>query len=1189
MKQAAAAKLDENAFRSRYPGTQPFSDSADDRARFFGRSAEGDELYLRVLSVDLLIQFGKSGLGKTSLLQAWLFPRLREKAFLPVMIRLNQAGESLASTVERAIEQACQTEGLQFTPNTPAGVWELLSTITVWRDDLLLTPVLVFDQFEEVFTLRDAQFRDDLTAELGALTSGVPPQRLRADRSGAPSQSRPKVKIVISLREDYLGALQEFSAAIPTLFNERLRLEPLAETAAREAIIGPARLIAGSGEAPYWAPAFDFEAPALEGMLAYLRGKFAVIEPFQLQLLCRHAEKIAYAKRGQPNNTVTLTSADFAGSQGYDSVLKNFYHDTLQKLPAPQRKKARELCEEALLNSAGHRMMLEEGQIQSEFGVNAASLSTLSQERLVRRERRMESAFYEISHDRLAESILKSKPFRLPKRWRRRFWTAAVLAPVVVVGLGVWVSQIRSERQKAEGLASFMLGEKFLGEVRDTGRSEMLEQVHDQLGSSKPRAELNRGLALRNEGDLKRAHGELKQAVEIYQQALEAVAGSRREAARTHDRLGEALTDQGDLTSGLTQYNDAVRAWRQVVEDVSPVATEDCVSLADSLVTAAALNSRMGKAKLALENLDEAVRIVLDVLFGRANSTAGCGAVASNVQQPYPDGKVIEVYSRAAFLRAQILNFENDYQAASALANQAKWLRPSSTSARKNALVALANLGNARRYATPERGLEDYRRALAELEELRRLDPGNRLLQRDQAASQLLVSAGIVACRASETKKCNPRPTLEEAEANVLDAIAVLRELVAIDGTNVSLQRDLGWALQEYATVLKAHGRQRERLARLDDAERIVVKARYDKADAEYTAAQAEVLLNRAEALASLEKRLEAIANLRKSVNLYEELMQAHPDNPNYVAQLSDTHRRGAAILRNAGDSVGAESAESERRQLEEKYSTFTADGSKELQQLEEQRNARVDAGAKLFQQVDYAGAFREFRASEAIARNYIRLEPAGVGGLDELRNVYDWIRTTQEKLPDAKVAEKLASLSAWMNAAQIAAWLAPEDKQKEMNNKLVSARQVFAQFLNAEKRNVEALAMVREEVLAWNDLHHGDPRNPDYLWSLGNAKCGLGMIRRDLKKAGWEEAIRGGLIHIKKAADIDKANVKHPKEIGQWRKYLAERFEDDGRKDEAAEEFQLALEAYEAVQRLAPEDATVKAAIQELRARGTQ
>jgi tetratricopeptide (TPR) repeat protein len=1179
----ASAKSDESAFRSRYPGTHPFNDTADDRARFFGRAAEGDELYLRVLSVDLLIQFGKSGLGKTSLLQAWLFPRLREKAFLPIMIRLNQADESLARSVQRCIEHACQAERLQFTPDPSDGVWELLSTTTLWRDDLLLTPVLVFDQFEEVFTLRDAKLRSDFAAEIGAIISGVPPQRLRADRSGSPSQSRPKVKIVISLREDYLGALQEFSAAIPTLFNERLRLEPLAESAARQSITGPARLIAGSGEPPYWAPAFDFEPPALERMLTYLRGKFAVIEPFQLQLLCRHAEKIAYAKRGQPNDTVSLTSADFAGRQDFDSVLKNFYRDTLRKLPPPQRKKARELCEEALLNNAGQRMMLEEGQIQSEFGIKPESLSTLSQERLVRRERRMESAFYEISHDRLAESILKSKSFRLPKRWRRRLWAVAVLAPVVLAALGLWVFQIKEERQKAEGLVSFLLGERFLGEVRDTGRSDMLEQVRYKLSLSEPDVELNRGLALRNEGDLKRAHGELAQAVERYQRALEAVAGDRREAARTHDRLGEALIEQGQITRGLTQYDAAVAAWRVVIANASPVATEDCVSLADSLVTAAALHDSMGKAKRALEILDEAAGIVLDVLFGPAISNARCGAVSSNVEQAYPDGKVMEVFSRAALTRAQILHLENHYKGSEALARQANWLRPSSMSARKNAILALHFRGNSRPSANPELALQDYQKGLGEMEQLRRWDPSNRLWQRERAASQLLVSAGIVACWVSAVKTCKPVPALEESEAIVLDAIAALRELAEIDGTNVSLQGDLGWALKEHANVLAAQGRHKERLARLNDSELAHVASRNDKADTAHNVSHADILLNRAEALAALGEQAEMKATVERSIDLYRNLIREHPDNASFVAGLSEAYRRGAEILRKAHDSSGADASARASKLLEDKFFALDEDRSGKLRELKKLRAAYVDAGLKLYKDGKYDKALDEFRASEATAREYVSLEPTVVDGFDALFNIYNWIRTTQEKLPNTKVEERFVVLSAWMNAAQIAAWLEPEEKH---NNQLYLARLEFGIYLHGNERHKDALAVAQEVIAVAENLTQGAPRNASYARSLGNARCGLGMVRRDLKKGGWEEAIRSGLIHIEKAASMDKKNVNYRKELGDWRKYLGDRHEVDGHKDKATEEFRLALNAYNLALRLAPEDANLKDAIRELSAR---
>src|SRR5262249_30082873 len=68
-------------------GLRSFSEA--DQSFFFGRSAELNDLYERVLDKPLAILFGQSGLGKTSLLQAGLVPRLRATGYLPVFIRLD--------------------------------------------------------------------------------------------------------------------------------------------------------------------------------------------------------------------------------------------------------------------------------------------------------------------------------------------------------------------------------------------------------------------------------------------------------------------------------------------------------------------------------------------------------------------------------------------------------------------------------------------------------------------------------------------------------------------------------------------------------------------------------------------------------------------------------------------------------------------------------------------------------------------------------------------------------------------------------------------------------------------------------------------------------------------------------------------------------------------------------------------
>jgi hypothetical protein len=409
--------------RSRYPGARPFSESSEDRQRFFGRDREGEQLYLRILSVPLLLQFAKSGLGKTSLLNAWLFPRLRRKPFLPVLVRFNEKHESPVEAFARSLRQACAFEGLEVPELRTEGLWELLSTAFVWRGDLLLTPVLVLDQFEEVFTLRDSAFRDKLAEELGAVVAGVPPDRSPFNDAGDPAgrASAPEVKIVISMREDYLGDLEDLSAVIPNLFQERLRLEPLSEAGARDAITSPALLPARPDEEPFWAPAFELEKPALDKMIDFLQGETGIIEPFTLQLLCRRAESIAHAKGWSDDDGPTrLTLADFAQGADFRQELKNFYRDALGRLESALGPAARanveELCEHGLLDREhGRRLLLEEQQICDQFGVGAATLDMLVRERLVRRERREPSTFYEISHDRLAESIYASRRNKLPK------------------------------------------------------------------------------------------------------------------------------------------------------------------------------------------------------------------------------------------------------------------------------------------------------------------------------------------------------------------------------------------------------------------------------------------------------------------------------------------------------------------------------------------------------------------------------------------------------------------------------------------------------------------------------------------------------------------------------------------------------------------------------------------------------
>lgn len=1233
--------------RGRYPGSRPFNDTEEDQSRFFGRDAEGEQLYLRVLSVSLLVQFAASGLGKTSLLLASLFPRLRQKSFLPVMVRLNASEESLVDAVIRSFEEACKSQGLKLPELQKGGLWELLSTALVWRDGMLLTPVLVFDQFEEVFTLHSKAFRDELAEELGALTAGVPPDRLGLQQAGLAGRfgARPDVKIVISLREDFVGALEEFSLAIPHLFRERLRLEALSERAARDAITKPAQLDAKECEEPFWAPRFEFEPAAIEENLAYLKGKSGVIEPFTLQLLCRHAEAIAHDKSERGQGPIRLALADFAGARTFGSVLKNFYLDALDKLPAAVRGRAEELCEHGFLDREGRRLPLEEGQINDQFGIDAQTLESLVQARVIRREQRLESIFYEITHDRLAESIFASRRNKVPKaeleqrqreqeqlrnekQQRHKLQSlvhglaAVSLVLGVVLGVAVWFyfaarsaqvdaqnhqaealqqkavaegeqaaalraeadakkakTEAEKQRTTAEELLGFMLGEKFLGEIRDAGRTSTLEKVRHQSEGETNEAEgtaaLVRGLALRNAGDIERNKGNLQDSLKYFSKALAAIRASpdtpdkEPEIARTLDRLGDASSDSAQYGEALKNYQAEVEAWSRALKTGPPDAadaTENCASLAQAMDNVADIENEMGQERLAFSELDDALQIVSSILFGARSSLETCRLRGDKVEA-YPSAKALQVLSQIAGSRADILNYKEDRESAVMIAKEAKLLMPNSISARKNVLLALTKRGQ---------GLTDSREIMREYSELLRIDPDNKLSLRDMATSQILVSDGIVNCNKRKNGPCIPIPPLEEAESTILKAIATLNSLAQSDQQDWNLKSYVAWALDVYAKVLAegGAGRSYECLRALKRSEEIYTALERDdeptsiEVSGNFFEDKADALKNLGRPDQSKEAMQEAIVRFRKLVGL-------HPDYEMYVNELTDALGRKALIQHGLGDNAGADASTKQALALS-KIPVSDKEYGEILHDMVTHRSNGYDLSSKK----QYEAATKEFTIAEEKALDYMRHRPISSANFDYIRDIYKDLADVHGKLGNAN--EQGAALSASMHAAEIAAIVDPAKEEAS----LYAARIILLRFYFDNKRHDDAMLNTARQLVADVDsVAQKDRKKADNLWQLANANFALGDILHERNDHGWEEAIRIGIADVEAAARVDKKATIYWKTAGAFRRDLADYLDDEvpPAADDARHERQLAFADYQEAAKQDPKDEEVRNAIREL------
>src|SRR6187551_3847499 len=75
--------------------------TSDDREIFFGREKEVDELYFKILESNLLLVYGGSGTGKTSLIQCGLATKFEETDWMPIFIR---RGDDINSSIKKTLQ-----------------------------------------------------------------------------------------------------------------------------------------------------------------------------------------------------------------------------------------------------------------------------------------------------------------------------------------------------------------------------------------------------------------------------------------------------------------------------------------------------------------------------------------------------------------------------------------------------------------------------------------------------------------------------------------------------------------------------------------------------------------------------------------------------------------------------------------------------------------------------------------------------------------------------------------------------------------------------------------------------------------------------------------------------------------------------------------------------------------------------
>lgn len=402
----------------RYPGARPFTD--EDQDLFFGRDRDIEDLSLLLLREKLSVLYARSGLGKSSLLQAGISPRLRaEGAYEPYSFRFGtwQEGRE-AKPVNITIARLGLEEGTfyldKLIPNENS-LWYHCKQLQLQRKQNRM--VWLFDQFEEIFTYQ-AEAATQFADQLSDLLYQQIPSNFRDELELQPESLTQEelnllyepldVHALFSIRSDRLSMLDQLSEILPAILHHRYELKPLNRLQTEDAILNPAY----SKRSGFVTPPFDYTDEALDYMLDYLtEGGTEEIESFQLQIICQYAEQQIEAQA----SSKVISRQDLGDLQ---DIFKNYYDGRISRLStAEDQLAARKLIEEGLIfEEDERRLSLYEGQIERDFGVSPALLTALVDTHLLRSEPDPRGGFvYELSHDTLVAPILQAKQRRRAK------------------------------------------------------------------------------------------------------------------------------------------------------------------------------------------------------------------------------------------------------------------------------------------------------------------------------------------------------------------------------------------------------------------------------------------------------------------------------------------------------------------------------------------------------------------------------------------------------------------------------------------------------------------------------------------------------------------------------------------------------------------------------------------------------
>ena len=253
-------------------GLQPYTEA--DAYRFKGRTEESQDLFRLIVRNDYTVCYAESGEGKTSLLNAGVFPLLRENMYFPIAITFTSddykvTPDSFDTIIDRCIKDSiaeyngknkgvnveyklCSTDfqGLERQEELQRELskfsWWKLRNYRPQAMGLTFTPVFIFDQFEEVFNLPGSivwtkkffDWLEDVSSDSCPDEIVKKVREFIGDKAAFPPIKEEKgFKAVFSLRKEFIGELDYWGMQmhfIPALKDNRYCLKALTYEGAKK-------------------------------------------------------------------------------------------------------------------------------------------------------------------------------------------------------------------------------------------------------------------------------------------------------------------------------------------------------------------------------------------------------------------------------------------------------------------------------------------------------------------------------------------------------------------------------------------------------------------------------------------------------------------------------------------------------------------------------------------------------------------------------------------------------------------------------------------------------------------------------------------------------------------------------------------------------------------------------------------